>query len=237
MTLAEEHAYARFQEGGRSRASRLARTGIQEKYWDADWDDLLEINGGRAFRELREWTEDWIANGVPELGFYFEGSVGVGKTMASSIAGVKLSDARNIVRFVRLDRLGELLVRQISLSKAWQAYDATAAYEEWETNDLYLHVIRNHAELVIFDDVGQEHSTSTNYVRDAFTSLVRHRGGTPKRVTCMTSNILLNDWADRYGAAMQSFVAEIAVKLGLDDDHDLRGHPDAYRPRRREATT
>ncbi|KJK55533.1 ATP-binding protein [Saccharothrix sp. ST-888] len=78
--------------------------------------------------------------------------------------------------------------------------------------------------LVVLDDVGHEHLTSSRFAEDTLEKILRNRFSAG-RPTVITTNLTGDHWRGRYSAALRSFVAE-ATRLVpfLGDDLRGRGH-------------
>lgn len=206
-----------------ARDRRLQRTGIPVRFLDATWDDYKNRTATEHIPPMMQaYAESFMeTRGHGGRGFLLQGPPGVGKTFAACLLGVQLSDMGCYVRFTTLAKYVETLIRQITLQQAWQKYESLDAFQEWETTDEELRRMRETAHLVIVDDVGREHRTSSNYSADSFDEFLRNRVAIGRPVV-MTSNVSVDKWTQRYSEAMGSFVFEAAEVVGITEDDDMR---------------
>lgn len=212
------------REARLKRKERLARTNIPKRYWDITWDQYEPRD---ANVDVADFMETY-AKGFSEKpvmhsgkGILLQGEPGVGKTMAACMLGVTLSDSGHLVRFMPLADYAKTLTRQFTLQKAWERYEDQDSFEEWKTNDENLRILREVAHLVIVDDVGKEHHTSTRFAQDEFDVFLRHRLDIARPVV-MTSNLLPGTWTATYSESMASFIHEATTIVSFADRDDMR---------------
>lgn len=69
-------------------------------------------------------------------------------------------------------------------------------------------------QILVIDDLGKEHRTSSHWAENMFDHLLRQRydRGLP---TIITTNVALKDWGSAYGESMQSFAHEALTPLTI----------------------
>lgn len=138
------------------------------------------------------------------------GAAGLGKTtLACALAAELVINHEYIAAFTTLDRYIRNQRRMMSLDKLTSGGDVLAQEAREEIGDILNEdwILRRGAYLVVLDDVGREHRTSSGWAAQEFDSLLRERydSGLP---TIITSNMTLDKWDKEYSQSMRSFVQE-----------------------------
>lgn len=123
-----------------------------------------------------------------------------------------LRQRRFPVYFIQLAELISLSIRSFKLFDLLSR--DMAGPDEYLDLDQLLKDLRERAEVLVVDDVGKEHHTSSGFAEDEFDQLVRTRynNGLP---TIFTSNLPLYRWASDYSESMRSLLerSSLIVKL------------------------
>lgn len=188
------------------REVRLGRTEIPRRYWDLH-PDLLDSTP--LLEDVRDWTDAYLVGELvdPARGLILTGNPGVGKTTALCIAGVAIQESRRSrVRYITMADYVRRQIQLIRLEPRVRARDADAVAEctrlESYFNSLYTDI-----EVLILDDLGKEHSTSSGFNRDEFDYLLRTRWS-HRRTTLITTNLRPGSWKSCYGPSMEDFLHE-----------------------------
>jgi DNA replication protein DnaC len=169
--------------------------------------------------------------GTTGVGLLFDGSPGIGKTTHAVVAAmevVKRIPEEDIARVFHYDQsqVGHT-IRPIYyttypefLSKKKSTFDA--APEDRREMNYELDGLHGRSKfdwlnvrILIIDDLGKEYGSK--YDDTSFDEILRIRydKGLP---TIVTTNVLLDQWADKYGEAMGSFANEAFIKVNMIGD-------------------
>jgi DNA replication protein DnaC len=107
------------------------------------------------------------------------------------------------VYFIQLADLIDLHIRLFKLHE--DVMKGIREPSEYLEIDQLLQDLKSRVRVLVIDDVGKEHTTSSNFAEDAFDLLVRtrHNGG---MTTIYTTNIPVNKWKYTYSESMRSLI-------------------------------
>lgn len=139
-------------------------------------------------------------------GVLFLGKGGTGKTMLSCILARTAISKGFSAYYLTVAGYIKLNLQVMTLKDAWMAGNKEAM-DEWDVKTKLIKDIRNSFQLLVLDDVGKEHTTSTRFAEDEIDFLLRYRFdmGLP---TVMSSNNPISQWATLYSDSMESFIHE-----------------------------
>lgn len=180
-------------------------------------------------RQIEHWTPS-----ERKPGLLLEGVPNLGKTMlASAILNeehttfrLTKGDKRKVdpgaltillqqrwpVYFIQLAEFIELNIRSFKLHDL--VMSGKVEPDEYLEIDQLLQDLKTRVKMLVIDDVGKEHRTSTGFAEDAFDLLVRtrHNNGLP---TIYTTNVPLNRWGYQYSDSMRSIIERSSLVLNL----------------------
>lgn len=161
-------------------------------------------------------------------GLMFSGPPGIGKTLLSCIVANAAIDRGVPSYFTTFETYLRRSKRMFDLASIARVDES--AVEEWRQHDSIQLRIRNTVKLLVLDDVGKEHAApGSDYARDEFDFLLRHRfdRGLTTVISTNTSGES-KAWSTKYSPAMQSFIYESCVVVPFDE-----GEKDRRRSRNR----
>lgn len=170
---------------------------VNPRVGDEDVIDLVET----YIKDLAQHIEDG-------RGLLFLGPSGTGKTMLSCLVGLSALNKGFSCFYTTVSGYVRTCLQVMSLQDAWKTHpNDVDSKAEWAVKTKLLKDIRNVVSVLILDDVGKEHTTSTRFAEDEIDFLLRYRfdKGLP---TIMSSNYPVKEWADMYGDSMESFIHE-----------------------------
>jgi DNA replication protein DnaC len=181
---------------------------------------------GAVLRKLDDWNP---SDSKP--GLLLQGVPNVGKTMLASAllneyhegyhttqqnadvpaaAMLVLLQQKCPVYFIQLAELISLQIRIFRLSA--DIDQGIREPGEYLDLDRLLQDLKTRVKVLVIDDVGKEHHTSTHFAQDEFDLLVRtrHNHGL---TTVYTTNLPLRRWATDYSRSMQSIIERSSLVL------------------------
>lgn len=202
---------------------KYERARVPKRFWGntlADYDVKRGDEGARdAVGNFLDNLEERLDSGV---GLTLAGLPGGGKTMLASILLQGVLDADHSGMFRTLASYIKLNQKRIDLSNIVRAPfvtdDDITSYSEVRAD---LDAMVNRYKVLVLDDVGKEHLTSTEWASREFDYLARHRFD-KGLVTVITTNVPIPDWTKHYGAAMESFIWEAAPPVAVMAPKDFR---------------
>jgi len=214
-------------------------TGIPRRFRAASLKDYSLLDQRkrviRVKAEVAQIVQTYLDNLLDHIykdgrGLFFFGPPGSGKTLLSCIVLCAVRDLsveavaeatgkrqHPTVRFMTFSDYIKSQVRQIAIQNLIpRAIDSTELFGEWEEIERKLSALRNRT-VVVIDDAGKEHTTSSRFAEDEFDALIRARydEGLP---TLLTSNLMPSEWNNRYNSSMVSFLQEAFIWVSTDGE-------------------
>lgn len=212
----------------------LRKTNLPRQYWDATFADYqVDDDNQDMFNAAVDWTEAYLEYRLqrPGKGLLLLGPTGVGKTRLVATAGCHLVRSRDVapwspeadfnVQYLTLAEYTRRSLEQFKLHDAWAKADDGAAYRRWSEWEALVQGLFESTNVLILDDVGQEHATSSGFSGDQFTDLLRSRESR-ELPTLMTSNMPVSEWSDTYGSSMGSFIHQACTVVAAPKARDRR---------------
>ncbi|MFC9505387.1 ATP-binding protein [Streptomyces sp. NPDC057002] len=155
------------------------------------------VEGYRA-QQSKNWRCVPVNPHIFGLGLLFAGPPSTGKTTLAAAALCELR--RRWGATVYHARYSDHVARKIKILKAGSDTDPEEL-SRWT----YATERVEHADVVLLDDVGHEHTTDSKFAEDTLDQLLRQRFD-DGRPTIITTNLAGTDWAQRYSKPLRSFM-------------------------------
>lgn len=205
----------------------LTQTNIPVPFRDTLFKDY-RVNRRRGTKRLKQQLEDWDPTDS-RPGLVLQGIPGVGKTMLASAllneyhegytankndipdqAMLVLLQQKCSVYFIQLAEYLQMQIRSFRLQS-----DVDKGFrqpEEYLDLDRLLQDLKTRVKVLVIDDVGKEHHTSTHFAQDEFDLLMRtrHNNGL---TTVYTTNLPVRQWGGEYSESMRSIIERSSLIL------------------------
>lgn len=223
----------------------LRTSNIPRRFLGLEIADLVE-RSGEVSPQYEQWIEDVVNGlvvkqvgniGTNGVGLLFDGGPGIGKTTHAVVAAMEVvrrlpeddEEARKILGMNASDyglnaRPIYYMTYPEFLSKKKSTFDADPEDKKQMVYELDgLHgrskVDFLNVRLLVIDDLGKEYGSK--YDDTSFDEILRSRYD-KALPTLVTTNVMLENWQDKYGEAMASFAQEAFVRVPIVGS-DLRG--------------
>jgi len=210
---------------------RLRVANLPAKHLETRLSDLDMSRYSRdSLAKIEEFAATGHSSGFAGRGLYFAGFPGDGKT---TVACALLNEARYRRKsWVRFQTLPDLLAMRQEIIRLDRRADRGDEVAFEESDRLYRLIRRMDGEqtgrgeppfgVLVLDDVGKEHRTSSGWATEEFDRIIRGRfnKGLP---TILTTNLTLEDWEkEGYHPSTKSFLREAFAGAPLSTGHDFR---------------
>jgi DNA replication protein DnaC len=102
------------------------------------------------------------------------------------------------------------------LDLAKKTYSSPDGPEQWRIDEIFGRGL-DPVQVLVIDDLGKEHRTSSGWAENYFDHLVRSRF-LMGLSTIVTTNVAIKDWGQVYGESMASFAHEALTPLVIRSD-------------------
>lgn len=217
-----------YRKSLRRLGTRLENANIPEKHADWRWDTLSPYAKGEtglpADAIAKGWVKKFISGDVVEkdaTGLLLYGEPGHGKTALSAVTlrealiGSQLESWGTTWNHpYQPSHAAHMVPYRHLLTLTQRQYNKGTTQEE----DNLLLDIHGHRgtttaiRLLVLDDVGKEHRTSSGWAAGFFEDLIRdrHYQGWP---TILTTNVMPDEWVIEYGPSCASYLLEAFAKV------------------------
>lgn len=169
----------------------------------------------------RAAVEEFLSHDeIPQRGLSLMGMPGTGKTMLASI----ICNHLGVEGFLSVVKYQRLLMSVMHQNDLWTKFGDEDALGVWNVQRRMLAWIGNELPLLVVDDLGKEHTSSTKYIEDELNFMLRRRFDAGL-TTLVTTNFKLNEISAVYGPPMSSFLHEATrIITVLGADHRVEAH-------------
>jgi len=205
------------------------RAGLFVPYWRCGWSE--ESDQG-AFDAVATWVEQIEHHiNVDGKGLLLVGQPGRGKTLLAHIAADGVLDSagkfpgvrpRDLLMGITVQGYLALHHKSMELMDLVRKTSSEEASQQYLARQETIDALLNRVKVLLLDDLGKEHATSTGYSQNQISRLIRARGnkGLP---TIITTNLTVKAIADHYGASFASYLRQVCnTVFVLGDDHRIR---------------
>lgn len=207
----------------------LTNTNVPALFRNALFEDF-DVKRRPGNKTIRQQLEDWEpTDSKPAL--VLQGLPGVGKTLLASATlneyhegySVNKPNVPDAARLVLLQQkcpvffiqLAEYINLQIRLFRLQNDVDkGIREPTEYLDLDTLLQDLKSRVKVLVIDDVGKEHHTSTGFAEDEFDLLMRtrHNNGF---TTIYTTNVPIHRWAFLYSDSNRSMIERSSLLLNF----------------------
>lgn len=198
---------------------RWKKSGLFLPYFGKQWSGEAE-----ALAIVQKWSEDILSHIRTDgdgLGLLLMGAPGRGKTLLAHIAADAVLDAeeslrptpsRDVLLALTVQGYLDLFRREMDCMELVRKTGDEEAAAEYMQVEKTLQRIRTQIKVVLIDDIGKEHITTTGYAQNQIERMVRARGnrGLP---TIITTNLSGSELAEHYGESFSSYMLQVCVPV------------------------
>ena len=198
---------------------RYANRGLSELDDHAGQDEAIIL--------CRKWLDEVKADGSPpSWGIFLAGDPGTGKT---AIACALAHDAVRLgldVDFITAPDLRYAFMRQMTLMDIIRKLERLKGDEpeihEHRARSERIFAWRNTTHLMVFDDLGREQLSDSEWIQREIDNLIRHRGDRGLALV-VTTNLSKRDRSARYGEPLESYLHEVCEFAKVEGEDLRRG--------------